>query len=70
MKRALWLALFLAAPAGAEDAWDRVRRTKELLWGCDVTGGAPYTFPDPRDPEKIIGFEVDLMAAVGQEGNR
>lgn len=56
----------LAGGASAEDAWERVRRTGELTWGCDVTGGAPYTFPDPRDPDKIIGFEVDLMEAVGR----
>src|SRR5947208_11041285 len=33
---------------------------QELVWAADAEGGAPYTFPDPRNPARIIGFEVDL----------
>jgi polar amino acid transport system substrate-binding protein len=33
---------------------------QELVWAADAEGGAPYSFPDPRDPAHIIGFEVDL----------
>ena len=39
-------------------------RAQELVWAADAEGGAPYTFPDPRDPSHIIGFEVDLANAV------
>jgi len=41
-----------------------------LRWGGDAEGGAPYSFPDPRDPSKIIGYEVDLVAALAAEMNR
>jgi polar amino acid transport system substrate-binding protein len=44
--------------------------TKDLRWGGDAEGGAPYSFPDPRNPQKIIGFEVDLANALGQRLNR
>src|SRR5438046_6529168 len=37
---------------------------QELVWAADAEGGAPYTFPDPRDPAHIIGFEVDLANAL------
>jgi len=37
---------------------------QELVWAADAEGGAPYTFPDPRDPSRIIGFEVDLANAL------
>lgn len=56
----------LAAPLRAGEAWDRVRRSGELRWGGDVTGGAPYTFPDDKDPSKIVGFEVDVMDGLAR----
>src|SRR5262249_14206234 len=37
---------------------------QELVWAADAEGGGPYTFPDPRDPSRIIGFEVDLANAL------
>src|SRR5215467_15941512 len=40
-------------------------QTKPLMnWAGDAEGGAPYQFPDPRDPSKIIGFEVDIAKAL------
>ncbi len=35
-----------------------------LLWGSDSEGGAPYVFPDPKDPSKLIGFELDIVEAI------
>jgi polar amino acid transport system substrate-binding protein len=44
-----------------------VRRLGGVLrWGGDAEGGAPYQFLDPKDPRKIIGFEVDLIEAVAK----
>src|SRR5438477_9917221 len=37
---------------------------KELVWAADAEGGAPFSFPDPRNPAHIIGFEVDLANAL------
>ena len=48
------LAGFFAAPAFAQ----------EFVWAADAEGGAPYTFPDPRNPAHNIGFEVDLADAL------
>ena len=39
----------------------------ELRWAGDSEGGAPYVFRDPRQPERIIGFEVDLMEAISSK---
>lgn len=36
----------------------------ELRWAADAQGGAPYVFQDPKDPNRVIGFEVDLVEAV------
>ncbi len=41
-----------------------------LRWGADADGGMPYAFKDPADPTKVIGFEVDLAAALAKELNR
>src|SRR3989442_9013736 len=53
---ALPLALLLAASGLA-----RIRAQGEVRWGGDLQGGEPYVFRDPRDPEKLVGFEVDLV---------
>lgn len=37
-----------------------------LRWGADPSGGAPFAFLDPVDPERVIGFEVDIMAEVAR----
>jgi polar amino acid transport system substrate-binding protein len=56
-----------ASAASARDAWKRVQMTHELRWGADATGGAPYVFPDPKNPSHLIGFEVDVMQALGRK---
>ena len=38
-----------------------------LRWGGDAEGGAPYQLRDPRDPERVIGFEVELVDAMAAE---
>src|SRR5215510_9829931 len=43
---------------------------QELVWAAYAEGGAPYTFPDPRDPSRIIGFEVDLANALAARMGR
>jgi polar amino acid transport system substrate-binding protein len=55
----------LASPAGAQDA-----AVKPVRWGADAEGGAPYSFKDPKNPQKDIGFEVGLAAALAKELRR
>jgi polar amino acid transport system permease protein/polar amino acid transport system substrate-binding protein len=43
---------------------------QELVWAADAEGGAPYTFPDPRNPAHIVGFEVDLANATAARMGR
>jgi polar amino acid transport system substrate-binding protein len=45
----------------------RVQHTGELRWGADDIGGAPYVFQDTSDPNKMVGFEVEVMEAIGRE---
>lgn len=46
---------------GSEDTLARIKREGVLKWGADPSGGAPFAFFDPKDVEKVIGFEVDIM---------
>ncbi len=45
-------------------------RKKPLIWAADAEGGAPYIFKDPKNPERNIGFEVDLAQALSREMHR
>jgi polar amino acid transport system substrate-binding protein len=37
-----------------------------LRWGGDKEGGGPYIYESPKDPENLIGFEVELMDRLAQ----
>jgi len=52
----------LARGAFAQDA--------VLRWGADPAGGAPFAFLDPADPDRVIGFEVDIMEEVARRLGR
>ena len=53
-------ALLLLAAAGLA----RIRAQGEVRWAGDLQGGEPYVFRDPRDPSKLVGFEVEIMRAL------
>jgi polar amino acid transport system substrate-binding protein len=57
--------LSLASSAAAQD-----NPKRPLLWGADKDGGLPYVFADPNDPDKTIGFEMDLAQALAAEIGR
>jgi len=60
-----FIFVFVAiSPIYADEAWDHVQKTGELRWGADDAGGAPYVFPDIKNPDRIIGFEVEIMEAL------
>ncbi|HEX4448817.1 MAG TPA: ABC transporter permease subunit [Polyangiaceae bacterium] len=68
-----WLAWAIAcacmatARPAAADTLAEARARGELVWGGDLQGGEPYVFEDPHDPAHIVGFEVDIAAALARE---
>jgi polar amino acid transport system substrate-binding protein len=60
---AFLLIPFIGVSACAQEA-------APLRWGGDAEGGAPYLLPNPKNPREIIGFEIDLMNAIGKQLNR
>ncbi|MHB8881257.1 MAG: ABC transporter substrate-binding protein/permease [Thermodesulfovibrionales bacterium] len=72
MRRALFLIVGLSVllvwsePSFSADGLEKIRTRGHLLWGADAEGGAPYIFPDPKDPSRMIGFEVDLAEEIAR----
>ncbi len=67
----LWPGVILASADGSAVAADEPGSSLPVLrWGGDQEGGGPYIFPRDDDPKEIIGFEVDLAAALGREMGR
>jgi polar amino acid transport system substrate-binding protein len=64
---ALILFVALAGQSQTPNTLEQIRKRGVLLWGSDAEGGAPYVFPDPSDPSRLIGFEVDLARAIARE---
>jgi polar amino acid transport system substrate-binding protein len=56
---ALTLALALAAGLLTASA-----QQPELRYGGDAEGGAPFMEADPRDPSRVVGFEVDIAGLL------
>jgi polar amino acid transport system substrate-binding protein len=63
----LILSLSTASFAANKSTVDVIKARGVLLWGSDSEGGAPYVFPDPKDPSRLIGFELDIAEAVAKE---
>lgn len=64
------LAVLLAActpAAKPTTALARIRAAGVLRWGGDIQGGEPYVYDDPQHPGRLVGFEVDLAAALAAE---
>jgi polar amino acid transport system substrate-binding protein len=53
-----------ASQANADGSLDRVKRAGVLRWGADIQGGEPYVYQDPKAPDRLIGFEVDIAAGI------
>lgn len=39
----------------------------KLRWGADIQSGAPYSYKSPDDPNKVIGFEAEIVEALATE---
>lgn len=41
-----------------------------LRWAADTESGAPYVFQDPRNPNRLMGFEYDIITTIAKKLNR
>lgn len=61
------LCFSLQSVAADKSTIKEIKARGVLLWGSDAEGGAPYVFPDPKDPSRLIGFELEIAEAVAKE---
>jgi polar amino acid transport system substrate-binding protein len=40
---------------------------EKLRWGADIQSGAPYSYKSPEDPDKVVGFEAEIVQALANE---
>lgn len=64
------LALSPGAGAPAAGTLDEIRKRGWFTWGGDQEGGAPYVFPDPADPARTMGCDVDFAKELAKELSR
>jgi polar amino acid transport system substrate-binding protein len=64
----LLFGVVLPANAQEEETLRLRQRLKSgvLRWGGDAEGGAPYQLRDPKDPDRVIGYEVELADALAE----
>ena len=63
---AIILAIAFAAGDARADRLANVRARGELVIGADIQGGEPYVYEDPKNPGRLIGFEVDIGDELGK----
>lgn len=69
------LVILACAPRRAQgqpvDALQRIQQSGVIRWGGDQEGGGPFVYPDPQNPVRLQGFEVEiaewLAARLGVE---
>jgi polar amino acid transport system substrate-binding protein len=64
-------SFFRSAALAAALCWLPLSSAEDVLrWGADVESGAPFSFKDPADPAKVIGFEAELVEAIAKKLGR
>jgi len=61
------VAILLHAAVAPAAELDAMRRRGELVWAADQEGGGPHVFPDPENPTRLTGFEVELADLIAGE---
>jgi polar amino acid transport system substrate-binding protein len=50
----------------AQDTLHTIRQRGKLIWGGDKEGGGPFVFPDADDPNRLVGFEVEIVQLLAE----
>lgn len=71
----LFIALLLGAALAATvsvSGHEAAAQTDQqpLRWGGDAEGGAPFVEADPADPNKLVGFDVEIAELIAKQLGR
>lgn len=61
------LALLFSCADLSADLLDDIRSRGVLKWGADQEGGGPFVYPSESDPDRLVGFEVELAELIAAE---
>jgi len=61
LRNSVCLIIILSSAAQAQ---------RVLRWGADPSGGAPYVYTDPGNPEHYIGYEKEMVDALAAAMDR
>ncbi len=61
------LALLFSCADLHADLLDDIRARGVLKWGADQEGGGPFVYPSESDPDRLVGFEVELAELIAAE---
>lgn len=62
-----FFVVVLAAGCVNAGTLQEIRERGVLVWGGDPSGGAPYVYSDPAEPNRYIGYEVQLAEMIARE---
>lgn len=65
-----WLLVLTALILTAASTYADSTPVKELRWAADAKSGVPYMFIDPKNPDKMLGFELDIMEKLAEKMGR
>jgi polar amino acid transport system permease protein/polar amino acid transport system substrate-binding protein len=64
----LWMCTLVGCTSTrSDDLLARIQASGRLVYGSDYEGGGPYVYPDPQDPQRVTGFEVELIDRLAGE---
>jgi polar amino acid transport system substrate-binding protein len=67
------LALFATSVtlSAAQAPFDSAQgRPRVFRWAGDPEGGAPFVEPDSRDPDRLVGFDVEIASLIARKLGR
>lgn len=66
MAKRIILALILLVAAASGPALRAQTPPQQLRWGGDAEGGAPFVEADPNQPDRVVGFDVEVAGLIAQ----
>jgi polar amino acid transport system substrate-binding protein len=58
--------LLIAQCTFAGEALQQVQQRGKLRWGADQEGGGPFVYPAADDPNRLLGFEVEIADLIAR----
>ena len=67
-RRAVLVLILITATSVAPDV--AAQSQTALRWGGDAEGGAPFVEADPRNPARVVGFDVEVAELLARDLGR